>query len=206
MDPGSLPRRSWCETPRTPSDRDPPCAAAGDRARRRAGRGGRTLGRAADPADRRDPHGVAFTELNPSHKTVLREFLHALALATHAASRLPLALPVQFQVKARPGRRSPGRPSTWGGGASRRSSPLLWRWGRRSPSPSPPPAHGRGRHRLGGGGRAPPARRPHHPRPPVHRARLGARPDPRRPPDGASVGATPLAGVQRTPCPFTYSW
>jgi hypothetical protein len=46
------------------------------------------------------PHGIAFTELHPTHEALLEELLHALSLAPHAASRLHLALPVHCQAKA----------------------------------------------------------------------------------------------------------
>jgi hypothetical protein len=45
------------------------------------------------------PHGITFTELPPTHQTLLQELLRALARAPHAASRLPLDLPVRCQAK-----------------------------------------------------------------------------------------------------------
>ena len=54
------------------------------------------------------PHGITLTELPPTHQALLQELLHALALAPHAASRLPLELPVLCQVRPLVGPALPG--------------------------------------------------------------------------------------------------
>ena len=43
------------------------------------------------------PHGVLLAEIHPTHKDLLQELLGALALAPHAASRLPLDIAVTCQ-------------------------------------------------------------------------------------------------------------
>lgn len=55
------------------------------------------------------PHGLSLTELHPTHEALLQELLRALALAPHAASRLPLDLPVRCQVEPPGGPTLPGR-------------------------------------------------------------------------------------------------
>ena len=55
------------------------------------------------------PHGISLTELPPSHQALLQELLHAFALAPHAASRLPLELPVHCQGTPPAGPTLPGR-------------------------------------------------------------------------------------------------
>jgi len=55
------------------------------------------------------PHGIRFAEIHPTHEAMLQEFLSALALAPHAASRLPLDLPVRCQVKPPGSPTLPGR-------------------------------------------------------------------------------------------------
>ena len=55
------------------------------------------------------PHGILLTEIHPTHNELLQELLGALALAPHAASRLPLELPVHCQVTPPAGPPLPGR-------------------------------------------------------------------------------------------------
>ncbi len=55
------------------------------------------------------PHGIALTELHPTHEALLQELLGALALAPHAANRLPLDIAVTCQPLPPGGPTLPGR-------------------------------------------------------------------------------------------------